>query len=92
MARKVLRRSSAASASAANKSATGSLRSVYSSFSPIEAHIVSGMLEASGIECFISNEYISIVDNPISRVTGGVMVQVRDSDVPRAIELLKDHS
>ena len=33
-----------------------SLCAVYSSNSPVEAHVVSGMLEDAGIECVLTNE------------------------------------
>ena len=72
--------------------ATGPLRMVYSSYSPVEAHIVSGMLEDSGIECFLGNEFIAAVESPISNATGGVQVLVRASDVDRANELLREAS
>lgn len=47
------------------------LCSVYSTYSPVEAHIVSGMLEDAGIECVLSNEFFA-ADSPVSNATGGV--------------------
>ena len=69
-----------------------SVQVVYSSNSPVEAHIVSGMLEDAGIECLLNNEFFAAVDSPISNVTGGVQVLVRASDVERARELLAEAS
>jgi len=65
-----------------------SLCAVYSSNSPVEAHVVSGMLEDAGIECVLTNEFFAAVDSPVSNVTGGVQIMVRASDVDRARELL----
>jgi len=72
--------------------ASGPLHVVYSSYSPIEAHIVSGMLEDNGIGCFLSNEFIANANQPLSNVTGGVQVKVQESDVERASELLREPS
>ena len=51
---------------------------------PIEAHLLRSYLEAEGIPCVLGNEYIAIVDSPISTITGGVQVRVRVADVPQA--------
>ena len=68
------------------------LRVVYSSSSPIEAHMVRGMLEDSEIECLLSNEFIAAVESPLSNLTGGVQVLVRDADADRAGEILREVS
>jgi hypothetical protein len=72
--------------------ATGPLRTVFSSYSPVEAHIVGGMLQDSGIRCFLSNELIAAVDSPISNLTGGVQVRVQESDAARAAQILRETS
>ena len=64
--------------------------SVFSSSSPIEAHIVRGMLEDSGIPCALSNEFFANVDRPVADATGGVQVLVRASDADQARELLRE--
>ena len=69
-------------------SAAGPLCAVFSSYSPVEAHIIGGMLEDNGIECVLSNEFIAAMESPISNVTGGVQVLVRVSDAAR--ELLRE--
>ena len=62
------------------KSASGPAVSVYGSHSPVQAHIVKGMLENSGIECFLSNELLASLSMPISFATGGIQILVRASD------------
>lgn len=64
------------------------LRVVRSFYSPVEAHIVRALLEDAGIGCVLSNEFIAVVDSPVSNATGGVQVLVRESDLARAIEVL----
>ena len=56
------------------------LQSVFSSYSPVEAHIVGGMLEDNGIKYAVSNEMFAYADSPISNASGGVQVLVRASD------------
>ncbi len=59
------------------------------SFSPIQAHLLRGELEASGIECFLANEMIAAVDLPISNLSGGVQLRVRESDFEQALALVR---
>lgn len=66
------------------------LCSVYSTYSPVEAHIVSGMLEDAGIECVLSNEFFAAADSPVSNATGGVQVFVRAADADEARALLAE--
>lgn len=66
------------------------LCSVFSTYSPIEAHIVSGMLEDAGIKCVLSNEFFAAADSPISNATGGVHIFVRAADADEARELLQN--
>ncbi len=66
------------------------LCSVFSSYSPVEAHIVSGMLEDSGIKCVLSNEFFAAADSPVSNATGGVQVFVRAADADQARALLAE--
>lgn len=90
MAKKVLRRNRAGAAVPVPSS--GPLCVVYSTYSPVEAHLVKSLLEDSGIACYLSNEFITIVDNPVSTVTGGVKVQVRESDMLQARAVLREQS
>ncbi len=67
-----------------------SLRAVFSSYSPVEAHIVRGMLEDNGIECVLSNELFAAADGPVANATGGVQVFVRAADAAQAHELVRE--
>lgn len=66
------------------------LCAVYSTYSPVEAHIVSGMLEDAGIECVLSNELFAAADSPVANATGGVQVFVRAADADQARALLAE--
>ncbi|MGI4791031.1 MAG: DUF2007 domain-containing protein [Janthinobacterium lividum] len=71
---------------------SGQLCAVFSSYSPIEANIVSGMLQDNGVQCVLSNELISAMESPVANITGGVQVLVRELDAARAGELLREMS
>ncbi len=66
------------------------LCAVYSTYSPVEAHIVSGMLEDNGIDCVLSNELFAAADGPVANATGGVQVFVRASDADQARVLIRE--
>lgn len=51
-----------------------------------EASIVQGMLEANGIPCVVSDQ-----NNLYVPVFGGVELLVREQDLERARELLRQH-
>ena len=53
---------------------------------PQEAAIISGMLEANGIPCVVSDQ-----NNLYVPIFGGVSVLVREEDLARAKELLREH-
>jgi len=57
---------------------------------PSEAIVLKGRLESEGIECFVKDELISQVNPFYSNAMGGVKLQVRESDVPVAIEIMKE--
>lgn len=65
------------------------LVTVATSFSPVQAHLLRGELEAAGIECFLANEMIAAVDLPISNLGGGVHLQVRESDFEQALIIVQ---
>ncbi len=56
---------------------------------PSEVAVIRGRLESEGIECFVKDEITAQVHNFISNAIGGVKLQVRQSDVIRATEILK---
>ena len=72
------------------QSASASLQAVFSSYSPIEAHLVSGMLQDNGIECVLSNELFAAADGPVANATGGVQVYVRAFDADQARALISE--
>ncbi|MBV9865417.1 MAG: DUF2007 domain-containing protein [Abitibacteriaceae bacterium] len=56
---------------------------------PLEAHMVRSLLESEGIESLVFNEQIAGVHLPLAAATGGVQVQVLESDADRAREILE---
>ncbi len=79
-----------AEASAPSGASSAPLCAVFSSYSPVEAHIVSGMLQDNGIECVLSNELFAAADGPVANATGGVQVFVRASSADQARALIRD--
>ncbi|MGE5393180.1 MAG: DUF2007 domain-containing protein [Candidatus Saccharibacteria bacterium] len=62
---------------------------VYQTFSdPVNAHIVKGLLDSNGINCFISDENIVSVNPLYSQAVGGVKLNVFERDIPRINSLL----
>lgn len=62
---------------------------VYQTFTdPINAHIIKGVLDANGIECFISDENIIAVNLLYAQAVGGVKLNVFEKDIPRINSLL----
>lgn len=57
---------------------------------PIDLHIVKARLESEGITCFVFDEHIVSV-NPLYNITvGGIKLKVRENELEKAIEILKD--
>ncbi|MGE5428898.1 MAG: DUF2007 domain-containing protein [Methylococcaceae bacterium] len=62
---------------------------VYQTFTdPVNAHIVKGLLDSNGIECFISDENIVTVNLLYCQAVGGVKLNVFEKDIPRINSLL----
>jgi hypothetical protein len=57
---------------------------------PTELVIFRGRLESEGIECFVKDEFTVQVNNLLSNAIGGIKLQVKNSDVNKAIAILKD--
>jgi hypothetical protein len=57
---------------------------------PSEALIVRGRLESEGITCFVQDELTTQVAPFYSNALGGVKVQVMESDLQRAVKILKE--
>lgn len=66
------------------------LRTVASFPNPFLAHIVRGRLEAEGIEAHVANDVIFNANPGHAWADGGVKVRVRESDAPRALEIIED--
>lgn len=64
------------------------LKTVAQYFSPVEAHLARGLLEAEGVQCVLGNELFTNMDSPVGVATGGVWLQVRASDYARAADIL----
>jgi type III secretory pathway lipoprotein EscJ len=57
---------------------------------PMELAVLRTRLEADGIECLVLDE-LTVQANPLySNAVGGVKLQVRESDIQKAVEILKD--
>jgi hypothetical protein len=56
----------------------------------MEVAVIRGRLESEGIACFVQDE-LTVQANPFySNAIGGVKLQVRQSDMRRAIEILEE--
>jgi len=55
-----------------------------------QAHLAKGKLEAEGVFSILLDEYLVGIDWVYSQAIGGVKLQVRDSDVKRAHNILKE--
>jgi len=51
---------------------------------PLKASILASRLEAEGIECFVADAETIAIHGLLSNALGGVKVQVRESEAPRA--------
>ncbi len=57
-----------------------------------ESSVLRSRLESEGIECFIKDELTTQVNPFYSNALGGIRLQVRQSDIPIAMAILKDSS
>lgn len=55
---------------------------------PHEAYVITAKLKSEGIEVNLKDELTTQVNNFYSNAIGGVKVQVREEDLPRAQEIL----
>jgi hypothetical protein len=56
---------------------------------PYEVAIVRSRLELEGIVCFVQDELTAQVHPFYSNAIGGVKLQVKESDLKQAVEILK---
>lgn len=68
------------------------LRTVATFASPMEAALARNTLEALGIDAVIADELTLTADPLLHGAIGYIKVQVRESDVERAVEILNDPS
>lgn len=54
-----------------------------------ELMVLRAQLEMEGIEVMVKDELTALVNPMYSNAVGGIKLQVRESNVPRAIEILK---
>ena len=54
-----------------------------------EASVLKAKLESEGINCFLKNEHLLSTQQFLSNAIGGLDVQVLESDLPRALNVLK---
>ena len=55
-----------------------------------EGAILRSRLESEGITCFVKDELMAQVNPFYSNAIGGIELQVLESDLPRAVEILKE--
>ena len=65
------------------------LETVYMSFSPADALLVSGQLEAAGFVTRVKNELASMSLDGYSMAAGGIQVQVPEDRAVEAREFIK---
>jgi len=64
------------------------LVTVKSCYSPVDAHVLMGLLRDNGVESFVADEAHTSWQPYATYALGGVKVQVRGGDVERALEIL----
>jgi hypothetical protein len=57
--------------------------------SAFTANVVLGRLQADGIECYIQDEHTVQVNPLYSNALGSIKLQVKETDVPVAVSLLR---
>lgn len=59
---------------------------------PFEAYIVKGLLEANGIECFLTNEIFASRNPVYSSSVEGMKLNVFEKDISRIDELINSEN
>jgi hypothetical protein len=57
---------------------------------PVQAHILKGRLESDGIESYIFDENIVILNPLYNNLIGGIKLKIRESDLPEATAIIED--
>lgn len=68
------------------------LLTVHRLHTSIDAHLLQNYLESEGIESFILDEHTVDVNPLFSNAIGGVRLQVREEDAPRAVALIEEYT
>ncbi|MBC7948127.1 MAG: DUF2007 domain-containing protein [Chitinophagaceae bacterium] len=55
----------------------------------IPAHIAMGRLKEEYINCFLQDEYTVTIDPLLSNAVGGIKLMVAETQIERAIQILK---
>jgi hypothetical protein len=63
---------------------------VFTAYYPHELAVIRGRLESEGIDCFVKDEMIAQINPFYSNAVGGVKLQVKESDVELALEIIKE--
>ena len=58
----------------------------------LQANILAGRIEAEGVQCFIADAETIGVHGLLAGAVGGVKIQVRKSDGPRAAAILRENT
>ncbi|MCX6887448.1 MAG: DUF2007 domain-containing protein [Verrucomicrobiota bacterium] len=61
---------------------------VYSAFSPADAHLIRSQLEAAGFHAIVTHELSSLSMEGYAMAAGGILVQVPESEGGDALEFL----
>lgn len=59
-------------------------------YTSVKAHLVKTRLESEQIECYLFDENINSLNMAYSMAVGGIKLKIKDTDVNRAEELIKD--
>lgn len=59
--------------------------------SPLQANILASRLEADGVQCFIADAETIGIHGLLAGAVGGVKIQVRESDGPRAAAIIRNN-
>jgi putative signal transducing protein len=70
----------------------GPLVTVAAFDTPLKASILASRLDAEGIECFIADAETIAAHGLLSAALGGVKVQVRGADAPRAAAIVRQQA
>ena len=59
---------------------------------PLRANILASRLEAEGVQCFIADAETIGLHALLANAVGGVKIQVRESDGPKAAAIVRENS